>query len=192
MPDPTPPEPRPERRFPRLLGGLPLVFFLVHLRIYLHRGHAEEVMWSCTVANLIVAAGCFLRSRWLLAVALCWLGIGNVMWLLDLFTGGELFINSIFTHFGATLIAGYGVYRLGWPRWSFVAATGAMLLLQQISRLVTPPGANVNFAFSVYKGWEPYFPSYPRYWLMLFTQAVLSFYVTERLALWLLGRAQRR
>jgi hypothetical protein len=78
------------------------------------------------------------------------------------------------------------VRRLGWPRHTFIYATAGMLALQQLSRLVTPPAANVNLAFSVYAGWERTYSSYRIFWLSMFAQAVVVYFLVDRIFGWLL------
>jgi hypothetical protein len=53
--------------------------------------------------------------------------------------------------------------------------------LQQLSRFITPPAANVNLAFSVYTGWERYFPTYRTYWLVMFAVTVIVYYLVDRI-----------
>ena len=75
-----------------------------------------------------------------------------------------------------------GVRKLGMPRRSAVKALGAFAILWVVCRVVTPSAANINLAFRVHSGWEPYFPSYALYFLMLLAIAAVVFTAVERLA----------
>jgi hypothetical protein len=74
-----------------------------------------------------------------------------------------------------------GVRTLGWPQRTWLFATLGTFSLQQLSRFVTPPAANVNLAFSVYAGWERYFPTYRFYWLVMFADTVTIYYLTDHI-----------
>jgi hypothetical protein len=167
----------------RLLGTLALTFFVVHATFHATHGRPYDILWNCTLSNALVGIGLFLGSPRAVAVGASWLFMGNITWLADVFTGGEFFGTSTLTHFGGLTVAILGARLLGWPRNTFLWATGGMLALQQLCRLVTPPSCNVNLAFSVYAGWENIL-----FWVAMFVQAVLVYFLVDRMFGWLLRR----
>jgi hypothetical protein len=173
----------------RILGVLALTFFVVHATFHATHGRAHDILWSCTLSNAIVGIGLLAGSGRAVAVGATWLFLGNLTWLADLCTGGEFLITSTLTHFGGLAVALLGARILGWPRHTFVYASAGMLALQQLCRFVTPPEANVNLAFSIYKGWEGVYPSYRVFWLAMFAQAVLVYFLVDRMFGWLLRRS---
>ena len=193
MPDPARPAaaaPSGDRRR-CVLAALALAFFCVHAGRHALAGHAHEALWSCTLSNALIGLG--LLRAWSLpaAIGVCWLCMGNLTWLADLALGGELLATSLLTHIGGLTVGVLGLRGLGWPRHAWLWSAAAMLALQELSRLVTPPAANVNLAFSVYTGWERVYPSYRVFWLILFTEAVLVYVLADQLFRRLLGRSKR-
>jgi len=168
------------------LGGLALCFFIIHATFHATHGRPWDILWNCTLSNLLVGIGLLIGSPRAVAIGASWLCMGNITWLADVFTGGELFATSFLTHFGGLTVAILGARVLGWPRLTFLWATGGLLLLQQLCRLFTPPAANVNLAFSVYTGWERIYSSYRVFWLSMFVQSVLVYFLVDRMFGWLL------
>ncbi len=142
------------------------------------------------MGSLLVALGLLARQRRLAALGVSWIAFGTPMWILDLATGGELIVTSFATH-GVAPVAGWlglrprlrGQGEAGWPTRTWLQATGASVALLLVTRLATPPSANVNLAFAVAPGWERWFPSHPIYLALLVAIAALTFYVVERMAL---------
>ncbi len=166
----------------RLLGLLPLAFYLVHpFRLYVLRGSPAEALWFCQVANLLLAAGMFFVWPRVVGVAALWLLVGTSIWAVDLAAGGELLPTSLLPHLGGTGLAVYAVRTLGFPKRTWLVAAASMLALQWITRCLTPPEPNVNLAFRVWHGWENVFPSYLPYLAMIYTIALASFFGLEYL-----------
>ncbi len=65
------------------------------------------------------------------------------------------------------------------PRFSWLAALSGLSGLIGVSRVATPPEANVNLAFAVWKGWETYFPSHFWYMVLLFINCMVVFILVE-------------
>lgn len=165
----------------RALGVLALCYFALHAANYARQGRVHEVLWNCTLSNAVIGLGLLCLARLPVAIGVTWLCMGNLAWLADVLFGGEFFVTSLFTHVGGLVVGVLGVAELGWPKAAWLWATLGMLALQQLSRLVTPPAANVNLAFSIYSGWEKVYPSYRAFWLIMFTEAVFVYYVSGRL-----------
>lgn len=147
-----------------------------------------DLLWACHIACLWIAAGVARRSGLLAAIGLCWLALGNSLWVLDVSTGGLLILTSILTHVGGLWLGLRAVRRHGFPARSWVFAWLAMLGLVGLTRLTTPRAANVNLAFAVFPGWEKYFSTYPRYFAFLCLLCAGSYWLTERVARSLLSR----
>jgi hypothetical protein len=164
--------------------------YCVHAGVHLERGEPQDLLWACHVAALLVGFGLIFGSATLNAIGLLWSCFGTPLWILYLATGGELITVSFLTH-GAALIAGaIGIRRLGMPRGAAWKAMAAFMLLWIATRALTPPPANVNLAFSVYEGWQRYFPSYPIYLAMLLLLGFAAFALAEYLFA-LLARRER-
>ena len=58
---------------------------------------------------------------------------------------------------------------------------GLVLSLLLLSRLVTPPAANVNLAHQVWAGWEDLFPSYAVYFAVLLAGSAVLYAAIEAL-----------
>ncbi|MEZ4448804.1 MAG: hypothetical protein R3B09_04925 [Nannocystaceae bacterium] len=143
-------------------------------------GRPHELLWTCHVAALIVAFGLTLGSARVNGVGvLLLLGLGVPLWLLDLATGGTLTPTSFASHVGGLTLGLVGVRALDLPRgtwrWSIATLAGIVAL----SRLVTPPAANVNLAFAIHPGWEPLFPSHGAYLRVLGLTAAASVWALE-------------
>lgn len=163
------------------LGLLALVFFLINLYFWIGRGVPTNFLWACHLGTLAVGFGLIFRFPLLNAVGVLWLGLGNVMWLLYMLGGGEVFPTSVLTHVGGIIIGIVGVRRIGLPGFSWLWAVVLLALLQRLSRWLTPEPENINLSFRVHQGWETLFPSFFWYSLMLLFVSMLSFIIMELL-----------
>jgi hypothetical protein len=176
----------------RVLGGLAAVAFLVHGGNHVRRGSPHDLLWMCNVAPLLLAAGCFLAKPDLAAIAALWLAFGTPMWLLDIATGSGLILTTFLPHVLCPVVAVLAVREMGLARRAWLKATGALLALGGLTRVLTPPEANVNLSHRVWAGWEAMFPRYDRYFVLVAAAAALTFFVLDRaLAAWL-GPPRRR
>jgi hypothetical protein len=162
-------------------GAAVLVAYALHAGFHTSRDEAWNLMWACNVATVALAAGCMARQRWLVAVALCWLGLGTPLWLLDLINGGEWTITSTVIHVGAPLVAIGAARTLTVPRGTWLVAITGLAALMAASRLVTPRALNVNLAYGVYAGWEALFPDPRVYYAALVAVSALAFWAIERI-----------
>ncbi len=176
----------------RILGGLAVSFFALHAGFHAWHGRPYDILWNCTLSNALIGIGLFCRRSRPVAVGVTWLCMGTLTWLADVLCGGEFFATSTLTHFGGLTVGILGIRLLGWPPRTWIWATLGMLALQGLSRLFTPPHCNINLAFSVYAGWERYYPSYRLFWLAMFTEAVFIYYIADRLAQRLARQSSRR
>ena len=140
------------------LGAAALVFGALQLANHLRRGEYWENLWACNVSPFIISAGILAELPLVLGCGVCWLSMGTVLWLIDLASGGELLIPSIFSHVGALAAGAVAARWVGWPRNAWLVGTLAMMTIIGLSRLFAPPATNLNLAFAVWKGWESWFP----------------------------------
>ena len=106
---------------------------------------------------------------------------------IDLATGAGMILTSVFVHFGCLAIGFLAVRRLGWPRHTWLVATGASLVPLVLARIFTPPGPNVMLAFRIHDGWEKHFSSHAQYLAVMIGGSAVVFFVVEMLARRALG-----
>ncbi len=163
----------------RVYALLALACYVIHAGFHILHGRAEDALWACHIAALLIAAGCFFENAVPIAMGILWLLFGNPLWALDIATGGEFLPTSAFTHLGALAIGLFAIRRLRWPRGVWWKAALAFVALMGVTRLVTHERANVNLAFRVADGWEKTFPSYGPYFVLLAGAAAFTFFVAE-------------
>lgn len=174
----------------RTLGSVAIGCYVVHAAVHLGRGEPQDLLWGCHIAALLVGFGLLFGSATMNAIGLLWSCYGTPLWILYLVTGGELIPASILTHGAALIIGAIGVRRMGMPRGAAWKAVAAYAVLWMVTRALTPPWANVNLAFSVYEGWQRWFPSYPIYLALLLLIGFAAFALAEYV-LALLARRER-
>jgi len=171
----------------RLLGILPLLFFLARVFEYVYRAKTpEQILWSCHISNLMLAVGILLCNPWLIRIAAFWQILGLPPWIIDMVVSKLVTPVSIFSHLGGVTVALIALWVVGAKRGSWLPSLLYFLILQQITRLLTVPGpyTNVNVAHFAYGGMKDWFGSYWTYWLAN-TAAVL---VTLWMIDWVLAK----
>jgi hypothetical protein len=164
----------------RLLGVLPLIFFLSQGVHYWKINQLGHLLWMCNIGNLLLAMGLFLEKPILVRLAAIWTIPGLVLWILYVVLVWQVFLSSVLAHVGGLAVAmialsRYGMDRISW-RWGF----GWYLVVQLASRFVTRPELNVNLAHAIQPGWERAFHSYWSFWLVLT--------ICTAITLWLCGQ----
>lgn len=168
----------------RLLGLLPLIFFLAQGVHYWRSKELGNLVWMCNIGNLLLAVGLFLEKPIVVRLAAIWTIPGLVIWFLYVVLVWTVFPSSFFAHVGGLVVAmialssRYGMDRTSW-RW----ALGWYLVVQLASRFITPPELNVNLAHAIQPGWERAFHSYWSFWLVLTLVTVVSVWLSG-LLLW--------
>ena len=164
----------------RLLGVLPLIFFLAQLIHYWRGGGMANMLWMCNIGNLVLAIGLFAGHRELIRVSAMWMIPGLVIWFLYVLLPYGFLFTSTLAHVGGFVVALIALRRVGVDRSAWVYAFIWYLIMQLISRLFTSPDANVNAAHRIQTGWDSTFNSYWVFWpLMTLLVAV---------GLWMIGR----
>lgn len=151
----------------RLLGLLPLTFFLAQGVHYWRIDQLGHMLWMCNIGNLLLAMGLFLEKPLVVRLAAIWMIPGLLVWFIYVVLAWGVFLTSTLAHVGGLIVAvfalrSYRMDRTAW-RWAF----GWYLVVQLLSRFVTPPDLNVNLAHTIQPGWESAFESYWIFWLTL-------------------------
>jgi len=168
----------------RLLGVLPLLFFLAQLVHYWRIDELGHMLWMCNIGNLLLAIGMFLEQPRLIRLAAIWMFPGLVVWLVWVVFAWGVFFTSTLAHVGGLVLGILALRKVGMDPRSWVYAFGWYLIVQLLSRLVTAPALNVNLAHRIQPGWEQHFGAYWQFWLTLT--------LVTALILWAVGWALHR
>jgi hypothetical protein len=151
----------------RLLGLLPLVFFLAQGVHYSRTNELGHMLWMCNIGNLLLAMGLFLDKARVVRLAAIWMIPGLLVWFLYVVLAWGVFLTSTLAHVGGLAVAMIALRRYRMNRTAWRWALGWYLMIQLFSRLVTPPKLNVNLAHSIQPGWEQAFDSFWTFWITL-------------------------
>jgi len=171
----------------RLLGILPLAFFLTQGVHYFFIHQLGHMFWMCNIGNLLLAFGLFLDQPVLIRVAGIWSITGLFVWarfiLPQWFHYATLdwlaVVSGTLAHIGGVVVGFLSLRRVRVDRAAWLYSFVWYLLLQVISRLGTAAELNVNVSHKIYEGWEKTFGAYWKFWLVM-TIVVAA-------CLWLLG-----
>lgn len=151
----------------RLLGILPVLFFLAQGVHYWRINQLGHLFWMCNLGNLLLATGLFLDKRRVIRLAAIWTIPGLLVWFIYVVLAWGVFLSSTLAHIGGLAVAAVALKTYRMDRRSWVYAFGWYLGVQLLSRLFTAPDLNVNLAHAVQPGWEQTFTSYWAFWLTL-------------------------
>jgi len=151
----------------RLIGILPLIFFLGQGIHYWRISQMGHMLWMCNIGNLLMAIGLFTANRWLMRVAIIWTIPGLLIWFLYVVLTWGIFLSSTLAHVGGLVVGMIVLRQIGMEKRTWLYAFGWYLLVQLLSRLLTSPELNVNLAHSIQPGWEQRFSSYWQFWMVL-------------------------
>lgn len=167
----------------RLVGLLPLFFFLAQAVHYWRIDQLGHLCWMCNIGNLVMALGLFFEKPLLVRVAAIWTIPGLIVWFLYVVLTWGVFLTSTLAHVGGITVAAFALRAYRMDRNSWIYALAWLLVMQVISRLFTAPELNVNVAHAVQPGWEQTFASYWSFWFVLTIATVV--------VLWLSGLVWR-
>lgn len=169
----------------RLLGILPLLFFLGQGIHYWRIQELGHMLWMCNIGNLLFAIGLFVDNRRLMRVAIIWTIPGLIIWILYVVLAWGVFLTSTLAHVGGLIVGLLVLRRIGMDRQSWVYAFVWYLVVQLASRLFTATDLNVNLAHKIQPGWDQQFGSYWQFWLVLTVVTACVLWLVERLFRWL-------
>lgn len=151
----------------RLIGLLPLAFFLAQTIHYWRYGGTENLLWMCNIGNLMLALGLFLSHRELIRAAAIWTIPGLWIWIQYVLLANGVFLSSTLAHVGGLIVALAVLRRVRMDRIAWLYAFIWYLFVQLASRLITPATLNVNVAHRIQTGWENTFSSFWKFWIVM-------------------------
>ena len=163
----------------RLLGFFPLFFFLAQAIHYWRISELGHMLWMCNIGNLLLAIGLFLNRPLLTRVAVIWLIPGLAVWFFYVAITWGLVVSSTLAHVGGIVVGMIVLKKVRMDRVAWLYALGWYLLIQLISRLITPAAMNVNVSHTIDPGWQQTFGAYWQFWLVL---TILTAFI-----LWIIG-----
>jgi hypothetical protein len=173
---------RIDTRF-RLLGLLPLIFFLIQTIHYWRYGGLGHLLWMCNVGNVLLGIGLLLGHRELIRAAAIWTIPGLGLWIYYVLLASGFYFSTTLAHVGGITVGLIALSRVRMDRFAWLYAFAWYLLTQFAARLLAPPALNVNVAHSIQPGWDKVFTSYWKFWLVGSAVAALG--------LWIIGKVLR-
>ena len=171
----------------RFLGVLPLIFFLAQAVHYWRINELGHMLWMCNIGNLVLALGLFFEKPMLIRLAAIWMVPGLVLWFIYVVLASGVFLTSTLAHVGGLAVSVIALQRYRIDRTAWRYAFGWYLIVQLVSRFITPPALNVNVAHAVASGWERTFQSYWSFWLVLSAATAAGLWLSGMI-LWSLFR----
>jgi len=171
----------------RLLGLLPLIFFIAQANHYWRTNELGNMLWMCNLGNLILAAGLFLDKATLVRLSAIWMIPGLIVWFVYVVLPWGVFLSSVLAHVGGLAVSLVALkwYRMDRNAWRY--AFGWYLAVQLLSRFITAAALNVNLAHAVATGWDRRFQTYWSFWLVLTALTAVTLWVSGMI-LWAIWR----
>lgn len=163
----------------RLLGFLPLSFFVLQGVHYWRINELGHMLWMCNIGNLLLAIGLFANLWTLMRIAIIWTVPGLVVWFVYVVLAWGVFFTSTVAHVGGIVVGLIVLSRIGMDRSAWLYAFVWYLVIQSLSHFVTPPALNVNLSHRMQDGWDHTFSAY---W-----QFLVTLNVGTAIILWLVG-----
>jgi hypothetical protein len=164
----------------RILGILPLGFFITQAIHYWQINELGHMLWMCNIGNLLLAIGLFLEERMLIRVAVMWMVPGVLVWVFyvvptwgTLLNGRASFsqsfgvLSSTLAHLGGITVGLVVLKKIRMDGRAWLHTFVWYLAVQLLSRLLTPPAMNVNLSQRIQDGWEQTFSAYWKFWVVL-------------------------
>jgi hypothetical protein len=159
-------EGRLEPRY-RLLGVLPLIFFLVQTIHYWRYGGVGNLLWMCNAGNVLLGIGLLVGHREMIRAAAIWTVPGLGIWVKYVLLASGFYFSTTLAHVGGIAVGLIALQRVRMDRIAWLYAFGWYLLTQLAARLFAPADLNVNVADHVQAGWETTFVSYWKFWIVM-------------------------
>src|SRR5215207_10309343 len=100
----------------RLLGLLPLIFFLAQGVHYWKINQLGHLLWMCNIGNLLLALGLFLQKPVVVRLAAIWMIPGLIVWFLYVVLAWGVFITSTLAYVGVLTVALIELSKVGMDR----------------------------------------------------------------------------
>ncbi len=172
----------------RLLGLLPVIFFLAQTLHYWRVGGMGNLLWMCNIGSLVLAIGLFCERRELIRAAAIWTIPGLGLWIryvLYATFNYEMVLSSILVHVGGIAVGLIVLRRVRMDRIAWLYAFAWYLIVQVAARFFTVPELNVNLAFRIQPGWEQTFSSYWKFWIVMSAVVAACLWVIGMVLRWL-------
>ena len=173
-----------ELRF-RLLGLLPLSFFLVQTIHYWRFGGMGNLVWICNLGNVLLGVGLLIGHRELIRAAGIWTIPGLGIWINYVLLASGFYFSTTLAHVGGIIVGLIALRRVGMDRTAWLYAFVWSLLTQIAARILTSPELNVNVAHRIQPGWETVFNSYWKFWLVLAVSTAAVLWIIGKLLSWI-------
>jgi hypothetical protein len=164
----------------RLPGVAALAFYAVHAGTWLQRGVPGALLWACHLGCLLVGIAILAKRPALNGAGVLWLVLGNLLWAIDLATGGEFIATSPLTHIGGLAVGLWYARCAGFPRGCWLTALAGIAALHLLTGFVTPPAENINVAFRVHSSLKGIVPGFMAFRLLMLAGSAALFYASER------------
>lgn len=158
----------------RLLGFLPLIFFIAQAHHYWRINELGHMLWMCNIGNLVLAFGIFLKRPLWIRVAVIWMVPGLLVWFFYVLLPWGVFLSSTLAHVGGFIVGLIALRRVRMDGTAWKYALVWYFIVQVLSRLFTSAALNVNLAHAVDPGWQQVFNSYWKFWLALLIMAIVQ------------------
>ncbi len=171
----------------RLLGFLPLIFFLAQTVHYWRVGGLGNLLWMCNVGNLLLAIGLFFERRELIRAVAIWTIPGLGLWIRYVLYAPfdyEMVFSSILVHVGGIMVGLIALRSVRMDRIAWAYAFAWYLILQLAARFFTSPELNVNVALRIQTGWEQTFSSYWKFWIVMSAVVAAGLWVIGMVLSW--------
>jgi len=165
----------------RLLGILPLIFFLAQAVHYWRINELGHMLWMCNIGNLLLAIGLFLNQALIIRVAVIWMIPGLVVWLTYVALAWGVFLSSTLAHIGGLLVGLLAIKQVRMDHTAWLYALVWYLVIQLLSHFITPVELNVNVSHSIDPGWRQTFNAYWKFWLVLTVATAMILWVLDLL-----------
>jgi hypothetical protein len=169
----------------RVIGLLPLAFFLAQAIHYWRVGGMGNLLWMCNVGNLLLSIGVFFNHRELIRAAAIWTIPGLLIWSRYVLFEYDFVVPSALAHVGGIVVALIVLRRVRMDRIAWFYAFVWYLFMQLASRLATDPRLNVNVAHRIQTGWENAFSSYWKFWIVMTVLAAFCLWAIGVILSWI-------
>lgn len=158
--------------------GAVLLSALVWHSVYVARSQSPGyLLFACYVANLLLGLGVVVGSSALTGTGFSWVLPGYLLWLHYIFRTADWEPSGAAMHTSGLLVGLMTMRFHRYPRYVWLLAFGLGGVLHFLALLLTDPALNVNAAFRIYEGWEPFFSSIVVYRLVTVTAFGVFFIV---------------